>query len=122
MDAEKLLMLTQKTFPGRFHLMQILILSCPILLSACADTITIFYGLEPLFVRIQSGQNPSVTNLEPYDTLKSSNGCYGVNASNIVEYIYEGNQWSLIAEVRLIPNVNRKFELTYAADGFLISI
>ncbi|XP_055332211.1 organic cation/carnitine transporter 2-like [Paramacrobiotus metropolitanus] len=104
MDAELLLSLTQKKFPGRFQWMQLVILSLPLILSGMSDTVVVFYGLEPMFMKVNISGNSSTnrTVLLPFSMFRSSNACATFGGGESLEYIYQDQQWSIIADMGLI--------------------
>lgn len=91
--------------PGKFQIIQYILLSFQILPCAFTDMVPLFYNLNP--VGIDTTENKSIAghgNFTPLRQLLSSPGCdaaYVHRKDRNYSFVYAGaHQWSIIGEVR----------------------
>lgn len=113
--------------PGRFQILQFLVLSFQYHSLAFNDYMPIFYGLPPEEIRCRESPFQEET---PFFRIRSDHR--GSDASSLrkltnrtdvckegcpygYEYIYPGNQWSIVADVSIITLEHRWNKLTWVS-------
>lgn len=89
--------------PGRFQVIQIVLLSTQFIPTGMIDLMPIFYNLQPaaFFVsNVSDAQAPAAVLRYREIYRNGSSSCKMVNnVSNELMYVYEDRQWSTIADV-----------------------
>ncbi|GAU93957.1 hypothetical protein RvY_05808 [Ramazzottius varieornatus] len=93
--------------PGRFQIIQFIVISFTYIPLAVNDFVVIFYGLPPTSVRCHGDPLESLLEVVRRNTTAGNVSSAVVNSSDPAchcphgfEYSYPGRQWSIIGDVR----------------------